>query len=38
MKDEAYLAESEKLLLPVNPVSGPEAARIVDKMMSVSPE
>ena len=38
MKDEAYLAESAKQLLPVNPISGPEAARIVDHMMAASPE
>ena len=38
MKDEAYLAESAKQLLPVNPISGLEAARIVDKMMSAPPD
>ncbi len=37
MTDAAYLAESERLSLPVNPINGPDSARVIDRMMAVSP-
>jgi tripartite-type tricarboxylate transporter receptor subunit TctC len=37
MKDPQYLSENEKEKLPINPLSGEEAAKIVSKMSSASP-
>jgi tripartite-type tricarboxylate transporter receptor subunit TctC len=37
MKDPAFLAEMQKEQLPVHPLSGEEAGRIVSKMTAVSP-
>ena len=38
MKDANFLAESARQGLPVSPVAGVEAAGIVDRIMSISPE
>ena len=37
MLDKDYLAESARQMLPVNPISGPEAAKVIDRMMASSP-
>jgi hypothetical protein len=37
MKDQAFLAEMKKQQLPVNPLTGEEAEKIVAKMTSVPP-
>jgi tripartite-type tricarboxylate transporter receptor subunit TctC len=38
MKDKAFLADAKKQELPVNPVSGEEAEKIVAKMYAVPPK
>jgi tripartite-type tricarboxylate transporter receptor subunit TctC len=37
MKDPQYLSENEKEKMPINPLTGEEAAKIVSKMSSASP-
>ena len=37
MKDPGFLVEAEKELLPVQPLSGEAAARIVADMLKISP-
>ena len=37
MKDPGFLADAEKLQLPVNPATGEDAEAIVAKMSNVSP-
>jgi tripartite-type tricarboxylate transporter receptor subunit TctC len=37
MKDPAFLADAEKLQLPVDPLTGQEAEAVVAKMTSVPP-
>ena len=37
MKDVEFLADAKKQKLPVNPVTGEEAKKIVAKMSSASP-